>query len=128
VLHDGFIHLFTKIAGYKGLGSFEGWMRKLFVNIALERLRKKDVLKGCNDYTAVAAATDDGVFEKLCADELMEKIRGLPTGFRTVFNLYAVEGYSHHDIARLLRISEGASRSQYARARACLQQMVKGEV
>lgn len=124
LLHDGFIHLFKKIGTYKGEGSFEGWMRKLFVNMALEYLRKKDVLKAHGSYTTDIPASDYSVFEKLSADELVKKIAALPAGFRTVFNLYAVEGYSHQEIAELLHITESTSRSQYMRARSWLQKMI----
>jgi RNA polymerase sigma-70 factor (ECF subfamily) len=125
LLHDGFIQLFHKIKTYRGEGSFEGWMRKLFASTALEHLRKKDVLRRYEDYTASIPAADYSVFEKISADELMEKITALPAGYRAVFNLYAIEGYAHQEIAALLHISEGASRSQYARARSCLQKMIK---
>jgi RNA polymerase sigma-70 factor (ECF subfamily) len=125
LLHDGFIRVFNKIKTYRGDGSFEGWMRKLFVNTALEYLRKKDVLKKYEDYSTFIPAVDYSVFEKISADELMEKIAALPAGYRTVFNLYAIEGYSHQEIAALLYISESASRSQYTRARSCLQKMIQ---
>ena len=125
LLHDGFIRVFSKIKTYRGEGSFEGWMRRLFVNTALEYLRKKDVLKRYEDYSAAIPATDYSVFEKISADELVEKIAVLPAGYRAVFNLYAIEGYSHQEIAALLHISESASRSQYTRARNYLQKMIK---
>ncbi|MDR2358979.1 MAG: sigma-70 family RNA polymerase sigma factor [Prevotellaceae bacterium] len=126
LLHDGFIKVFNKIKTYRGEGSFEGWMRKLFVNMALEYLRKKDALKRYEDYPASIPAADYSVFEKISADELVEKIAVLPAGYRAVFNLYAIEGYSHQEIAALLHISESASRSQYSRARGCLQRMIRG--
>ena len=125
LLHDGFIRVFNKIKTYRGEGSFEGWMRKLFVNTALEYLRKKDALKNYEDYPVSVPATDYSVFEKISADELMEKIAALPDGYRAVFNLYAIEGYSHQEIAGLLHITESASRSQYTRARNCLQKMIQ---
>jgi RNA polymerase sigma-70 factor (ECF subfamily) len=125
LLHEGFIRLLNKIKTYKGEGSFEGWMRKLFINTALEYLRKKDALKQYEDYTASLLAADDSVFEKIAADELMEKIAALPDGYRAVFNLYAVEGYSHQEIAALLNISENTSRSQYMRARNYLQKTIR---
>jgi RNA polymerase sigma-70 factor (ECF subfamily) len=125
LLHDGFIRLFNKIKTYRGEGAFEGWMRKIFVNTALEYLRKKDALKAYEDCTATIPATDYSVFEKISADELMEKITALPAGYRAVFNLYAIEGYSHREIAGLLHISESASRSQYTRARQYLQELIK---
>ena len=126
ILHDGFIRLFEKISTYKGVGSFEGWMRKLFVNTALEYLRKKRELLKEYDEDNTTHTLDYTVMEEMAADELMEKVMSLPEGFRSVFNLYAIEGYSHQDIAELLNISESTSRSQYARARTCLQEMIKG--
>jgi RNA polymerase sigma-70 factor (ECF subfamily) len=125
LLHDGFIRLFKKINTYKREGSFEGWMRKLFVNVALEYLRKKDALRKYDEDMGTVQATDYTVFEKISADELMRKIAALPVGFRTVFNLYAIEGYLHHEIAELLHITESTSRSQYVRARMLLQKMIK---
>jgi RNA polymerase sigma-70 factor (ECF subfamily) len=125
LLHDGFIRLFDKIKTYKGHGSFEGWMRRLFVNTALEYLRKKEILKDYEDYAPTIQATEVSVFETMAAEELMEKIMALPAGFRTVFNLYAIEGYSHQEIAGMLHITESTSRSQYVRARQYLQKMIK---
>jgi RNA polymerase sigma-70 factor (ECF subfamily) len=124
LLHDGFIRVFNKIKTFRGEGAFEGWMRRLFVNTALEYLRKKDALKRYEDYPASVPAADCSVFEKISADELMEKIAALPAGYRAVFNLYAIEGYAHQEIAGLLHISESASRSQYSRARSYLQKMI----
>jgi RNA polymerase sigma-70 factor (ECF subfamily) len=91
----------------------------------LEYLRKKDVLKKYEDYAASLPAADYSVFEKISADELVKKIAALPDGYRAVFNLYAIEGYTHQEIAGLLHISESASRSQYSRARSYLQKMIK---
>ncbi|MDR3134233.1 MAG: sigma-70 family RNA polymerase sigma factor [Prevotellaceae bacterium] len=125
LLHDGFIRVFKKIKTYKGEGAFEGWMRKLFVNMALEYIRKKDALKKYEDYPVFMPAADESVFEKIAAAELMEKIAALPAGYRAVFNLYAIEGYSHREIAGLLHITESASRSQYTRAKNYLQKMIE---
>jgi len=125
LLHDGFIRLFGKIATYKGEGSFEGWMRRLFINTALTYLRKKDALAQYSEYSMTEESADYSVFEKLSEEELVAHIAAMPTGFRTVFNLYAVEGFSHSEIAAMLNISESTSRSQYARARSHLQKTVK---
>ncbi len=125
LLHDGFISLFEKINTYKGDGSFEGWMRRLFINTALMHLRKKDALVKYSEYSLTERSADFSVLEKLSADELVALIADLPTGFRIVFNLYAVEGYTHSEIAKMLHITESTSRSQYARARSCLQKTVK---
>jgi RNA polymerase sigma-70 factor (ECF subfamily) len=126
LLQDGFIKLFDKIHTYSGSGSFVGWMRKIFVNAALEHLRRNDVFKYSTDIDAAfnIESEDESPVEKISADELMKCITELPSGFRTVFNLFAIEGYSHAEIAEQLGIQEGTSRSQYARARTLLQQKI----
>jgi len=131
LMHDGFVKLFTKIHAYSGAGSFSGWMRRIFVTIALEHLRRKDVLRNRVDVENVeiqATETDMSVFEHLTADDLMACIARLPDKYRTVFNLRAVEGYSHAEITEELGINENTSRTQYAKARQMLQKMVMDEV
>ncbi|MDR1340662.1 MAG: sigma-70 family RNA polymerase sigma factor [Prevotellaceae bacterium] len=126
LLQDGFIKLFDKIHTYSGTGSFVGWMRKIFVNTSLEYLRHNDVLKYSMDIDTAfnLESEDESPIDKISADELMKCITELPSGFRTVFNMFAIEGYSHAEIAELLGIQEGTSRSQYARARTLLQQKI----
>ncbi|MDR2804735.1 MAG: sigma-70 family RNA polymerase sigma factor [Dysgonamonadaceae bacterium] len=125
ILHEGFIKVFTKIESYSGAGSFEGWMRKIFITSALEYLRSVKAFSGTislehwTEKTANDADTD--IVEQLSADEIIRCINELPPGFRTVFNLYAIEGYSHAEIAQILNIQEVSSRSQLARARQLLQ-------
>ena len=130
ILQDGFITLFTKLGSYKGDGSFEGWARRIFVTTALMALRKKDALKMSDELEAVRGMKTDltGQVENIGYKELMKLVMSLPTGFRTVFNMYAVEGYSHKEIAEILGISEVTSRSQFSRARALLQTKIKEEV
>ena len=125
VLQDSFYKVFTKVDDYSGAGSFEGWMKRIFVNTALEQLRKKRFLPIISEYEESIEDTDTSVFEKLSADDLHRHIAELPDGFRTVFNLYAVEGYSHAEIAKMLHIKEGTSRSQFMRARQILQKNVQ---
>ncbi|HQB68785.1 MAG TPA: RNA polymerase sigma factor [Paludibacteraceae bacterium] len=121
LMHDGFIKLFTRIESYSGQGVFEAWMRKIFVNTSLEYLRKNDALRESSDIEDVQImAQEPSTIEQLSADEIMRLIQELPVGFRTVFNLYAIEGYSHAEIANLLQINESSSRSQFSRARAIL--------
>ncbi|MDR2383492.1 MAG: sigma-70 family RNA polymerase sigma factor [Prevotellaceae bacterium] len=126
LLQDGFVKLFDKIHTYSGSGSFVGWMRKIFVNIALEHLRDNDILKYSIDINAAfdIESEEELPIDKISADELMKCITELPSGFRTVFNMFAIEGYSHVEIAEKLGIHEGTSRSQYARARIMLQQKI----
>ena len=127
VLQDGFVTLFTRLNDYKGNGSFEGWARKIFVNTALMNLRKKDALKMSDDLEMARGVKAETVsqMQTMGYKELMAMITELPPGFRTVFNMYAIEGYSHKEIAEILGISEVTSRSQFSRARAILQTKIK---
>jgi len=127
LLQDGFVTLFSKIDSYKGEGSFEGWARKIFVNTALMELRRKDALKmsGELDSARSLSSPASSPVEDIGYKELMALITELPPGFRTVFNMYVVEGYSHKEIAEALDISEVTSRSQLNRARAWLQAKIK---
>lgn len=127
VLQDGFVTLFTKLDTYSGEGSFEGWARKIFVNTALMSLRKKDVLRQSDDVEEARSITapDPSALQNIGYKELIAMIASLPPGFRTVFNMYVVEGYSHKEIAESLGISEVTSRSQLQRARALLQAKIK---
>ena len=115
LLQDGFVKIFTSMDSYTGSGSFEGWMRKIFVNCALEYLRKSDVLR---------EATDSSAISDMSAAELMNLVKELPVGFRTVFNMFAIEGYSHKEISEMLNITESTSRSQYTRAKQLLQRRI----
>lgn len=127
VLQDGFVTLFSKLDTYCGEGSFEGWARKIFVNTALMSLRRKDVLRNVEDITEAVAVSgsDPGPIENIGLSELLGMISELPPGFRTVFNMYVIEGYSHKEIGEELGISEVTSRSQLQRARTLLQQRIK---
>lgn len=127
LLQDGFVRVFTNIHSYTGTGSFEGWLRKIFVNGALEYLRKSDVLRESTDLDSSAdlVQSDSSAIEHLSAAELMKLIQELPVGFRTVFNMFAIEGYSHKEISEALGITESTSRSQFTRARQLLQKRIK---
>lgn len=128
ILHDGFITVFEKIGSYNASGSFEGWMRRIFVNTALMSMRKGDVLKYSEDLTSVdKEIVEDGAgISNISSGELLKLIAAMPVGFRTVFNMYAIEGFSHQEIAKEMKISEGSSRSQLSRARGWLQERLKG--
>lgn len=127
ILQDGFVSLFTKLDSYSGDGSFEGWARKIFVNTALMSLRKRDILKQSDDVEGAKsiASSDTNALQNIGYKELIKLIGTLPPGFRTVFNMYVIEGYSHKDIADMLGISEATSRSQLQRARMMLQAKIK---
>ncbi len=122
---DGFMKVFEKINTFKLEGSFEGWIRRIMVNEALMCLRSKKKEGFQVGYEHMGEEPEPHqLSSNLESEELMRLIGTLPTGFRTVFNLYAIEGFSHAEIAKELNISEGTSKSQLSRARVILQQMV----
>jgi len=129
ILQDGFLVVFDKIGTYKGEGSFEGWMRRIFINQSLMYIRKNDALKNSDEIDSVPLVSMGmdtyGAVEQMSSKELLGIIADMPVGFRAVFNLYAIEGYSHAEVAEALGISEGSSRSQLSRARLWLQERIK---
>lgn len=127
ILQDGFVTLFSKLDSYSGAGSFEGWARRIFVNTALMSLRKKDALKNTEDLDVAwnVASNDPSPIQKIGNDDLLKMVASLPPGFRAVFNMYIIEGYSHKEIAEALGISETTSRSQLQRARMLMQSKIK---
>lgn len=126
LLQDGFIKVFTSIDSYSGNGSFEGWIRKIFVNCALEYLRKSDVLRESVgfDLSIDQIGFDDLIISEISASELLKLVQDLPNSLRAVFNLFAIEGYSHKEVAKMMDISESTSRSQYVRAKQLLQSRI----
>ena len=125
VLQEGFIKLYAKIDTYSGIGSFEGWMRRVFVTTALEYLQRNRLNRFFDEYDDKMEDTGSSALEKISADELLACIAELPHRFRTIFNLYAIEGYSHSEIAEILKIKESTSRSQFTRARQLLQKNIQ---
>ena len=128
LMHDGFITVFSKIGDFRGEGSFEGWMRRIFVNTALGYIRRHKTLQysvPVDELGGQLEADTVSALEKMEARELMRCIESLPDGYRLVLNLFAIEGYSHKEIACMLEINEGTSRSQYARAKLYLQKLLK---
>jgi RNA polymerase sigma-70 factor (ECF subfamily) len=126
LLHNGFIKVFQTIVQFRGTGSFEGWMRRVFTTTALEQFRKQKLLftdDKQSNYFEKSTNSDD-VLSRINADELIEMIQKLTPSYRTVFNLFAIEGYSHKEIGEMLQISEGTSKSNLSRARGILQQKV----
>lgn len=125
VLQVGFIKIFQKIREYRGDGSFEGWMRRIMVNASIENYRKSlrtlNVVPIDDAYEQPSTGFD---FSRLGMQDLMRIIQKLADGYRMVFNMYAIEGYSHKEIAETLGISEGASKSQLSRARAILKEEI----
>lgn len=124
VLQEGFVKIFDNISKFKFEGSLEGWMKRIMANTAINKLRKKDVLKGSQDTTTMDQAWDDGILDKLDGQKILDLIKELPVGYRTVFNMFAIEGYSHKEIADKLGIEEVSSRTQLSKAKKALQKKV----
>ncbi len=125
ILQDALIKVYRNIEKFKFEGSFEGWIRRIVVNTALKNYKKSSVQKeqiGLESYQE--GSMDPQVIAKLGEEELMNLIARLPEGYRVVFNLYVVEGYSHKEIADMLQIQESTSRSQLVKARRMLQEML----
>jgi RNA polymerase sigma factor (sigma-70 family) len=126
ILQEGFIKVFRKIGSYRGEGSFEGWIRRIFVNTAIEQFRKKTYLQ---PITEQEESTIEGkyisVLDNLGEKDIIKLIQQLSPGYRTVFNMYVIEGFTHKQIAEALNISEGTSKSQLSRAKLILQDLVK---
>lgn len=127
VVQIGFIKVFKNLHRFKKKGSLEGWIRRIIVNSALDQLRKnkkyqKDVQLDDSNFSLVQ---ESKAIEKLQAEVLLEIIKGLPEGYRIVFNLFAIEGYTHKEIAEQLNITEGTSKSQYSRAKYVLRERLE---
>lgn len=127
ILQEGFIKIFENLIYYKYEGSFEGWMRRIVVNTALEKYRSKHSLYRVDDIDLIPepeADPDNEDYTGLDAVDLLSIIRELPPKYRMVFNLFAIEGYSHKEISQMANISEGTSKSNLSRAREILKKKV----
>ena len=127
ILQDGFIKVFLKLKQFNNKGSFEGWIRRVIGNTALERFRDKNYLFAVNmapEYEA-ADKSYNHILSELSANDLLKLIQELSPQYRMVFNLYAIEGYSHKEICSKLNIKEGTSKSNLSRAREILKEKVK---
>lgn len=126
LLQEGFVKVFNNIEKFRSEGSFEGWVRRIIVNTAIEHYRKSTKMYSIINVEEVEMDvpwTDNG--DVLQLEDLTNLINKLSPGYRTIFNMYVVEGYSHKEIGEMLEISEGTSKSQLARARYILMEMVK---
>ncbi len=123
-VQETFIKIYKNAGTFKNKGSFEGWMKRILVNNCLNRIkanRGNVVMENLDDQiTENATISHEEILEKLHSQEIIEVIQNLPTGYRTVLNLYVLEGYAHKEIAEMLGIQESASRSQLVKARARL--------
>ena len=126
MLQNGFIKVFVKMDDYRGEGSFEGWIRRIMVHSAIEYYRKhrKMTIVDITD-SGYEPGVEPAAAGRLDAKDLMRLIQQLSPGYRMVFNLYALEGYSHREIAEIVGITEGASKSQLSRARSILKEQIE---
>lgn len=129
VLQLGYIKIFKKVSEFKNEGSFEGWMRRIMVNTAIESYRKNlrtlQIVPFEEVYEQnISCSNQRDILADLGFQDLLKLIQQLSDGYRMVFNMYAIEGYSHKEIAEKLGVSEGTSKSQLSRARAILQQEI----
>ena len=125
VMQEGFILIFSKLKNYKHEGSFEGWIRKIMINVALKYIKKKKKLY-TEDIKTIYNLYDKNqdAISGLSSDELLNLLTQLPVGYRTVFNMYVIEGYSHKEIGQMLKIAESSSRSQLAKAKNMLKKLI----
>jgi len=126
VMMNGFFQCYKALPGfsYSNDAALAGWLKRIFINECLQALRKKNILVVVPDNEAELVVIEDNVLDELSADEIYQLISQLPVGYKTVFNLFVVEGYSHKEIATMLNINEGTSKSQLSKARLILQQMI----
>jgi RNA polymerase sigma-70 factor (ECF subfamily) len=125
-LHEGFMKVFQKISQFQGKGSLVGWIKRIMINTALEKYRNKTPLYAIGNaiHTEYDIAPEN-VVDDLSVQDILEMVRELSPQYKMVFNLFAIDGYSHKEISEMLGISEGTSKSNLARARHILQEKVK---
>jgi RNA polymerase sigma-70 factor (ECF subfamily) len=125
-LQEGFVKVFTYIKGFKHQGSFEGWMRRIMVNVSLEKYRKQHLMYPVEDVGVYEKQNfSNEILDKITAEELVEVIQQLSPRYRMVFNLYVMEGMNHQEISKEMNISVGTSKSNLARARDILKNKVR---
>ncbi|WP_255573034.1 RNA polymerase sigma factor [Hanstruepera marina] len=125
VMLNGFFKAFTNIKQFEDKGSFEGWLRKIMVREAISFLRQQKKIEFSLEDTNYAVEYQNDIYDKINVAEIQELIDTLPEGYRVVFVMYAIEGYKHQEIAKMLEISEGTSKSQLSKARKLLQKKLK---
>ncbi len=126
MLQEGFIKIFTQLHQYRNEGALEGWIRRIIVHTCINVLKKNKKFSDCVDIIHANSiyVREDMIPSIMQAKQVVECIRMLPMGYKTVLNLYAIEGYSHKEIATMLEIEESTSRSQYTRAKAMLEDIL----
>lgn len=125
ILQEGFIKVFRNLEKFRGDGSFEGWIRRIFVNTAIEQIRKKKTDLSLTEKEEIIELKTATAIDNMSEKDLLQIVSELSPGYRTIFNMYVVEGFNHKEISEILGISEGTSKSQLARARMILQEKIK---
>jgi RNA polymerase sigma-70 factor (ECF subfamily) len=133
ILQNGFIKVFNGIENYKGDGSFEGWIKRIVVNTAIDNYRRKKVKPVVTDSDLTDRLgddledeiEDDSIYNQIPISEVMDAVQELSPAYRTIFNLYVMEGYNHNEIAEMLEISVGTSKSNLSKARMNLRKMLQ---
>lgn len=128
ILQEGFLKVFSKLGQFSFAGSFEGWVRRIIVNTAIEKLRSQSRNVPLENAPDLFTELEEEDLPALSAGEMMEMIQALPAQYKLVFNLYVFEKMQHKEIAEMLGISEGGSKSNLSRARAILQEKVKQKI
>ena len=129
LLQEGFIKIYKNLAKYRGDGSFEGWIRRIFVNTSIEHFRRKVSLYNVTETQENTIEDKEwNVLENLAEKDIINMINQLSPGYRAVFNMHVIEGYSHKEIGEALGINEGTSKSQLARAKLVLKKMVESRL
>ena len=127
LLHDGFIKVMDNLGSFSNSGSFEGWIRRIMVHVAINFYRRHITRRMDSEISITDALENNSVdvISQMSAQELMMHVQSLPHGYRIVFNLYAIEGYKHEEIAKMLDISESTSKTQLMKARRVLMSKIK---
>lgn len=129
IFHEAFVKVFANIHSWKG-GSFEGWMRRIFVNTAINHYHQNrryfDHVDSSHAETMLSASAD--IIAELSNQQLMEMANRMPAGYKLIFNLHVVEGYNHNEIAKMLNIAEGSSKSQLSKAKAYMKKLIDGKL
>lgn len=126
IMQEGFIKIFKNLNKFRNEGSFEGWVRRIFVNTSIEHFRKKVKLYNVTEVQENTIEDNElDALDLLAAKDIINIVNELSPGYKTVFNLHVIEGYSHKEIADLLGITEGTSKSQLARAKGVLKKIIE---
>jgi RNA polymerase sigma factor (sigma-70 family) len=126
IFHEAFVKVFKNLHTWQG-GSFEGWMRRIFVNTAINHYHqnKKYFDHVDSSYAETMLSSSDNIVSELSTQELLDLVNRLPDGYKLIFNLHVVEGYNHSEIAEMLKIAEGSSKSQLSKAKAYLKKLIE---